>query len=260
MSKLLQTLLACVVALGVSSPRAHAKVEFNRDIRPIFSDTCFQCHGPDEKQRKSGLRLDSRAEGLKAGKSGAVAIVPGKPEASEIIKRILTTDEEDLMPPTKLHKPLTALQKELLKQWVAEGAEYQGHWAFLTPKRPEAPKVSDPKAHIANDIDAFVLARLEKEGLHPSPETDRATLIRRVTLDLTGLPPTPEEVDAFANDKSGSAYEKVVDRLLASPHYGEQMARQWLDFARYADSHGFQTDSSRQNEVVSISAQRPVIF
>ena len=225
---------------------ANARVEFNRDIRPIFSDTCFQCHGPDASQRKGKLRLDVRAEALKEGKSGAVAIVPGKPDMSEIIARVLATNEDDVMPPTKLHKPLTKEQKELLKQWVVEGAEYQGHWAFISPIRPEVPKVSNPKSQIANDVDAFILARLEKEKLQPAAEAERATLIRRVTLDLTGLPPTPEEVDAFVKDTSPNAYEKVVDRALSSQHYGEQMARQWLDFARYADSHGFQTDSSRQ--------------
>ena len=246
MPKCLPAYLLLAALLGPLAPRAHAKVEFNRDIRPIFSDTCFQCHGPDEKQRKSGLRLDIRANALKPAKSGAIAIVPGKPDESEIIKRVLTEDEDDLMPPTKLHKPLTSRQKDLLKQWVAEGAEYQGHWAFLPPPRPPTPKVADPKAVIGNEVDAFVLTRLEKEGLHQSPEADRATLIRRVTLDLTGLPPTLEEIDAFANDTSANAYEKVVDRLLTSQHYGEAMAREWLDFARYADSHGFQTDSSRQ--------------
>jgi Protein of unknown function (DUF1549)/Protein of unknown function (DUF1553)/Planctomycete cytochrome C len=225
---------------------ANARVEFNRDIRPIFSDTCFQCHGPDASTRKGKLRLDVRAEALKEGKSGAVAIVPGKPDMSEIIARVLATDEDDVMPPSKLHKPLTKEQKELLKQWVAEGAEYQGHWAFISPTRPEVPKVFNLKSQVANDVDAFILARLEKEKLQPSPEADRATLIRRVTLDLTGLPPMPEEVDAFVKDTSPNAYEKVVDRALSSQHYGEQMARQWLDFARYADSHGFQTDSSRQ--------------
>ena len=233
------------IAAGLIA-RAEARVEFNRDIRPILSDTCFHCHGFDEKERKSGLRLDVRDDALKPAKSGAVAIVPGNIAKSELIARVMTTDEDDLMPPTKLHKPLTQQQKDLLKQWIAEGAEYQGHWAFITPKTPAVPIIQNSKFKIQNPVDSFILARLEKEGLQPSPETDRATLIRRVSLDLTGLPPAPEEVDAFLNDKSENAYEKVVDRLLTSPHYGEQMARQWLDFARYADSHGFQTDSSRQ--------------
>lgn len=246
MSKFFHASLALVAVIGIFTPRALAKIEFNRDIRPIFSDTCFQCHGPDEKQRKAKLRLDVRTEALQPAKSGETPIVPGNPEKSEIIKRVLATDEDDLMPPTKLHKPLTLQQKEMLKQWVSEGAEYQGHWAFITPTRPEVPRIANTQAKIVNDVDSFILARLEKEKLQLSPAADRATLIRRVTLDLTGLPPTPEEVDAFVNDKSANAYEKVVDRLLSSQHYGEQMARQWLDFARYADSHGFQTDSSRQ--------------
>ncbi|MCE9520702.1 MAG: PSD1 and planctomycete cytochrome C domain-containing protein, partial [Verrucomicrobia bacterium] len=246
MTKFKILLFTVAMCCGGFTSHAFAKIEFNRDIRPIFSDTCFQCHGPDEKQRKSNLRLDVRAEALKPAKSGAIAIVPGKPEKSEIIARVFTDSEEDLMPPTKLHKPLTKQQQELLKQWVAEGAEYQGHWAFIAPTTPVIPQIQNPKFKIQNPIDAFILARLQKEGLQPMPETDRATLIRRVSLDLVGLPPSPEEVDAFLNDNTPNAYEKVVDRLLASKHYGEQMARQWLDFARYADSHGFQTDSSRE--------------
>jgi len=246
----------CAIAASTSWAAA-GKVEFNRDIRPIFSDTCFQCHGPDEKQRKSGLRLDIRIEALKPAKSGAVAIVPGKPEQSELIARVLTTDEDDLMPPAELHKPITAQQKDLLKRWIAEGAEYQGHWAFITPTRPEVPVISDKSKVVSGasglttnhsslqPVDAFILSRLDKEGLTPSPEADKATLIRRVTLDLTGLPPTIEEADAFLNDKSPQAYEHLVDRLLGSKHYGETMAMQWLDYARFADSHGFQTDSSR---------------
>ncbi|OAI58115.1 hypothetical protein AYO49_01270 [Verrucomicrobiaceae bacterium SCGC AG-212-N21] len=242
---LLLALFTCCVFVARPSQAAESKVQFNRDIRPILSDTCFHCHGPDEKERKAGLRLDIRADALKPAKSGSIAIVPGKPEESELIARVFTSDEDDLMPPTKLHKPQTSRQKDLLKQWVAEGAEYQGHWAFIAPTRPAVPHPVKRTAEITNDVDAFIFARLEQEGLEPSVATDKATLLRRVTLDLTGLPPTPEEVDAFLADASLNAYEKVVDRLLASKHYGEQMARQWLDFARYADSHGFQTDSSR---------------
>ena len=234
------TAFASIAACLIVS--VEAKVEFNRDIRPILSDTCFHCHGFDEKERKSGLRLDVRDDALKRAKSGAVAIVPGNIEKSELIARVMTTDEDDLMPPTKLHKPLTPHQKDLLKQWIAEGAEYQGHWAFITPKTPEIPKV---KTVAPLPIDAFILARLEKDGLQVSPPADKATLIRRVTLDLTGLPPAPEEVDAFMIDATPQAYEHVVDRLLSSTHYGEEMAMQWLDYARYADSNGFQADGSR---------------
>ena len=238
--------LAVISALLVCKTQAFAKVEFNRDIRPILSDTCFHCHGPDEKERKAKLRLDIKGDALKPAKSGEVAIVPGKPEKSELMARVLTHDEDDIMPPKELNKPLTQAQKDLLKQWIAEGAEYQGHWAFITPSRPEVPQVPSFKSQIANDVDAFILSKLEKEGLKPSPEADKQTLIRRASLDLIGLPPTPEEVDAFVKDTSPQAYEKVLDRLLKSEHYGELMALQWLDFARYADSHGFQTDSSRQ--------------
>ncbi|MEI6534025.1 MAG: PSD1 and planctomycete cytochrome C domain-containing protein [Verrucomicrobiaceae bacterium] len=235
-------LIAATCCGAFIAAKTQAKIEFNRDIRPILSDTCFHCHGFDEKERKSGLRIDVRDDALKPAKSGAVAIVPGQPDKSELVKRVMTTDEDDLMPPTKLHKPLTPEQKNLLKQWIAEGAEYQGHWAFITPVTPEIPKV---KTAVVSTVDAFILARLEKEGLKPSPAADKETLIRRVTLDLTGLPPTPEEVDAFNNDSSPQAYEHVVDRLLSSKHYGEAMAMQWLDYARYADSNGFQADGSR---------------
>ncbi len=243
-----------IFALSTDAVFAEGKIEFNRDIRPILSDTCFHCHGPDEKERKGGLRLDIKAEALKPAKSGSLALVPGKPNESELIARILTADDDDLMPPTKLHKPLTAEQKALLKQWVAEGAEYQGHWAFISPVRPEVPPVKDEAGRLKDEngkalppsaIDAFIMDRLAKEKLTYSPEADKATLIRRVTLDLTGLPPTANDVDAFVNDQSTQAYERVVDRLLASKQYGEVMAMEWLDYARYADSHGFQTDSSR---------------
>ncbi len=229
--------LAATFLLAVPLARAE-KVNFNRDVRPILSDTCFHCHGPDEKERKGGLRLDIREAALKGGESGP-AFVPGKPEESELVKRLHPADPDDLMPPKKLKKPLTPVQMAMLKQWIAEGAEYQGHWAFIKPERPPVPAGS------ANAIDAFVLKRLAESGVKPSPEADRATLIRRLSLDLTGVPATPEETAAFIADAAPNAYEKVVDRLLASPRYGEKMAHQWLDFARYADSHGFQTDTSR---------------
>ncbi len=237
---------------------AHAaeKVSFNRDIRPILSDICFQCHGPDEAQRKGGLRLDIKEAALKGGESGP-AIVPGKPEASEAYKRLVTHDADDFMPPKKSNKVLTPEQIDSFRRWIAEGAEYQGHWAFIAPVAADGRRQADqamvaaksarllPSA-AASAIDAFVLARLAKEGLAPRPEAPKETLIRRVTLDLTGIPPTTAEVDAFLADKSPSAYEKVVDRVLASPRYGEHMAARWLDFARYADSNGFQSDSSRK--------------
>lgn len=218
-----------------------APLSFNHDIRPILSENCFYCHGQDSNQRKGNLRLDLRENALRAGESGEVVVVPGKPEESALIQRITSSDREEQMPPPKSHRTLTAEQKEKLRRWIAEGAEYQQHWAFMTPVRPALPEVK--RADWArNGIDRFVLARLEQEGLEPSAEADRATLIRRVTLDLTGLPPTPEEVDAFLADTSPDAYERLVDRLLANPHYGERMALPWLDAARYADSNGFQQD------------------
>ncbi len=219
-------------------------MSFNRDIRPILSDNCFQCHGPDERKREAGLRLDQKDSATKPTESGHTAIVPGKAEASELVVRITTANADLQMPPASSGKKLTASQIDLLRRWVAEGAEYQGHWAFLPVQRPALPDVTHA-AWVRNPIDRFIAARLEQEGLTPAPEAPRETLIRRVSLDLTGLPPTPAEVDAFLADTSPEAYEKVVDRLLLSKRYGERMAMQWLDFARYADSNGYQTDGSR---------------
>jgi hypothetical protein len=246
-------LAAGLLLISPSAPAADkgkAKIDFIRDIRPILSDNCFACHGPDEKERKGKFRLDIAEDALKPGKSGEIAIVPGAPEKSELIKRVTTTDEDDVMPPLKSKKKLTAQQIDLLKRWIAEGADYRVHWAFKKPERPTPPDVAKLKSRsskfkVQNPIDAFVLAKLSQEKLKPSAEADKATLIRRVSLDLTGLPPTPEEVNAFVTDKSQDAYEKVVDRLLQSPQYGEHMARYWLDAARYADSHGFHIDSER---------------
>jgi len=226
---------------SLSSP-AHTeeRLQFNRDIRPILTENCYYCHGPDQNHRKADLRLDVREAAVEEG-----AIVPGKPEASEVISRLFTADADELMPPPDSHKKLSPEEKAILKRWVAEGAEYQGHWAFEKPTRPPVPEVKNAGGQVRNPIDAFVLRRLEQEGLGLSPAADPQALIRRVTLDLTGLPPEAEVVAAFAADPSDAAYEALVDRLLQSPAYGEQMAAQWLDFARYADSHGFQTDSSR---------------
>jgi hypothetical protein len=221
-----------------------AEVDFQREVRPILSGICFKCHGPDDATRKGGLRLDIREEALKPGKSGDIAIVPGDVSKSALVKRILTTDEDDLMPPPKAKMPLTDAQKDILKRWVAEGAEYRPHWAFVAPKRPALPEVKQ-KDWARNDIDYFILARLEKEGLKPSEAADKYSLARRVYLDLIGLPPTPEEADAFVNDSSPNAFEKVVDHLLESPHYGERWARRWLDLARYADTNGYEKDRPR---------------
>jgi hypothetical protein len=219
------------------------KLDYNRDIRPILAAKCFACHGSDLKSLQAGLRLDLRDIATHKLPSGQVAIVPGKPQQSELVRRISLNDSPLQMPPSS-KKTLTDPEKQTLKRWIARGAEYKQHWAFVKPARPPLPPVKFA-AWVRTPIDRFILARLEREGLKPSPETDRATLIRRVSLDLTGIPPTPQEVDAFIQDHAPNAYEKVVDRLLASPRYGERMAMSWLDGARYADSNGYQADYER---------------
>jgi hypothetical protein len=233
------------LALAMPSEREQ-KIIFNRDIRPILSDRCFSCHGPDPNKRQAGLRLDrpDSAQAPLPHHPKLRAFIPGDPDHSEALRRILSTDAATIMPPPSLHRPLSDAEKQLIHQWLIEGGPYQEHWAFTRPVRPPIPVVQNT-AWPKSDIDRFVLANLESNGLTPSKPADRATLIRRVSLDLTGLPPTPAEVDAFVADTSPNAYEKVVDRLLASPHYGEQMAVQWLDYARYADSHGYQSDPER---------------
>jgi hypothetical protein len=211
-------------------------VEFNRDVRPIMADTCFRCHGPDKGSRMADLRLDIRAEALKPLRSGMAPIAPGDPDHSAVVQRIFAPAAAGRMPPDYAHKDLTDRQKQTIRRWVAEGAEYQNHWAYLPVARPQVPAG-------ANAIDYLVRARLNQAGLKPSTEADRRTLIRRVSLDLTGLLPSPAEVAAFENDRSANAYEKVVDRLLASPHYAEQRAMHWLDAVRYADTCGFHGDN-----------------
>lgn len=220
-------------------------VEYARDVRPILSQHCFKCHGPDESQRKGGLRLDVREAALKGGKSGVPSIVPKQVEQSEIIKRIDSHDKTEVMPPPAAKLDLTEAQKNILKNWIKQGAEYQQHWSFILPEKKELDKglLQDP--WVRNPIDAFILKELRKRDLKPSQEADRYTLIRRVYLDLIGLPPTPEEADAFVKDTDPRAYEKVVDRLLASPQYGERWARKWLDLARYADTNGYEKDRPR---------------
>ncbi|MFN8220044.1 MAG: DUF1553 domain-containing protein [Fimbriimonadales bacterium] len=245
--------LAAVFALGllgvgvasVQKPAAPAapKVDFNRDIRPIIGK-CFTCHGPSTGEGMAGLRLDKFETATKKLESGRQAIVPFKPDESELIERINAKDEGMLMPPPESHKTLNADEKRLLRDWIAQGAEYKIHWAFVAPVRHPLPPVQDAKWP-KNGIDHFVLAKLEAAGLKPEPEASRATLLRRLSLDITGLPPTPAEVDAFVNDRSQTAYEKVVDRLLQSPRYGERMAMDWMDYARYADSNGYQADYER---------------
>ncbi len=233
-----------ICATGAFANAAESgRIQFNRDIRPILSDKCFHCHGPDSATREAGLRLDQE-EAAKANHDGVVAIVPGDPLNSEAIYRIFHEDPVEQMPPAKLKRPLTDREKALLKRWVEEGAEWEQHWAFLPPEREEPPAVKDAN-RVRNPIDAFVRDRLEAEGLQPSPEASKETLIRRVTLDLTGVPPTREEVNAFLADTSPQAWEMVVDRLLASPRYGETMAVPWLDASRFADTDGYQFDGPR---------------
>jgi hypothetical protein len=227
-------------AVGLGADNRPATVVFNRDIRPILSDNCFQCHGPDKATRKAKLRVDQEASVFKERK----VIVPGNPGKSEVYQRLIAKDDKERMPPVSSGHKLTARQIELVRQWIEHGAKWQKHWSLIAPQRPELPAAKQ-KSWPRNPIDYFILARLEQEGMKPSAEADRTTLIRRVTLDLTGLPPTPAEVDDFLADKSDLAYEKVVDRLLRSPRYGERMASRWLDAARYADTNGYQTDGER---------------
>lgn len=218
-------------------------VQFNRDIRPIFADNCLSCHGPDKNKRKANLRLDTR-DGLFTAIETNYPVVPGKPMQSELYLRLITTDPDDRMPKSKTGETLAPAQIALIKRWIEQGAKWQGHWAYTPPVRPAVPKVK-MSSWTVNPIDHFILARLQKEKLRPSPDADKRTLLRRLSFDLTGLPPTPEEVAAFEADSSKQAYEKAVDRLLASPHYGERMAVPWLDEVRYADTDGFHADNYR---------------
>jgi hypothetical protein len=231
------------VSTAVGVKPARSTVEFDRDVRPILSENCFPCHGFDENKRQAGLRLDTPQGAYAKLASGFFAVVPGKPKESELTERI-TSNSPIHMPPDYSAKKLTPGQIKILTQWIAQGAKYQPHWSFVKPVRPPVPAVRD-KAWPRNPIDSFVLARLEKEGLRPSPEADRATLIRRLSLDLTGLPPAPEEVAAFVADDSPDAYERLVNRLLDSSHFGERMALKWLDLARYADTNGYHIDNQR---------------
>jgi hypothetical protein len=231
----------CMVATGTEEPVR--PIDFDRDIRPILSDKCFTCHGPDEQQRASGLRLDVR-ESAFAARDGKSAIVPNDLTASLLHQRITSTDADQKMPPEDSGQKLSEAEIQLLTRWIQEGAKWTEHWAFLRPTKHELPLLEDPQ-WCDNAIDHWVLQKLQQENLKPSVEADRRTLIRRVTLDLTGLPPTPAEVEAFLADNSPAAYETVVDRLLASPRFGEHMAATWLDAARYADTSGYQNDGPR---------------
>ena len=231
-----------LVALsGPFAPPSRAgEIDFNRDVRPILADKCYACHGPDAKSLEGKLRIDLRSSATGPAESGAVAIVPGHPEKSALVERIEAADKDEQMPPPKSHKTLAAAEKAVLKRWIAEGAEYKEHWSFVA-----VPRVAPPGAGESNGIDGFVSAALGARQMTPSPEADRATLIRRVSLDLRGLPPTLAEIDAFTNDPGERAYEQMVDRVLASPRFGERMAMTWLDLARYGDTNGYHNDSDR---------------
>ncbi|MBX9624088.1 MAG: DUF1549 domain-containing protein, partial [Gemmataceae bacterium] len=239
--KPLPTLLA-VAALASGGlrppPATAADIDFNRDVRPILADTCFPCHGFDAKARKAKLRLDT-PDGAFAERDAGPPVKPGDPKASTVWERITSADPDVVMPPPASNKKLTAAQKDVIRKWIEQGAKYQKHWSFEPVRRPSVPGDRNP-------IDAFLLARMKKEGLTPRPQADKETLIRRAAFALTGLPPTVAEVDQFLADKSPAAYEAMVDRYLASPRYGEEMARHWLDVARYADTHGLHLDNERQ--------------
>ncbi len=238
----LKTTLPVLAALATSQSAraAEAAVDFSRDIQPILSENCYHCHGPDEAARKAKLRLDKREGALGKNEDGLAIVTPGKVAESELIARILSTDRDEVMPTPKSNRKLTDAQKKLLQRWVEQGAPWAEHWAFVAPVR-----AAMPASKLQHPIDRFVGARLEKEGLWFSPEADKARLLRRVTLDLTGLPPTLQDLDGFIADQSAEAYEKVADRLLASPRYGERMVWEWLDAARYADTNGYQGDPVR---------------
>ncbi|MFN0069283.1 MAG: DUF1549 domain-containing protein, partial [Limisphaerales bacterium] len=260
----------CLLGLLAAAVTAHAaaaggRVEFNRDIRVLLSDNCLACHGPDPGSRKAGLRLDTKEGLLGETKSEGPVVKPGDPEASALWKRIMQTDPDELMPPPESHKQLKPEERELFRQWIAQGAPWQAHWAFIPPERPAVPGAKpeagsqkpeatatsgeaseERKAKSENPIDSFIAAKLAELGFTMNPEADRRTLVRRVTLDLTGLPPTPAEVEAAVGDPAPDWYDKVVGRLLDSPRYGEHRARYWLDAARYADTHGLHFDNYRE--------------
>ncbi|MEX2578277.1 MAG: PSD1 and planctomycete cytochrome C domain-containing protein [Verrucomicrobiales bacterium] len=243
MTSFFKTIALATAALSVSAAagaETGKAVTFNRDVRPILSDRCFACHGFDEEERKADLRLDI-PEGAFADLGGYHAFVPGDPEKSEAWLRITTADEDDVMPPPDFHKSLNPKQKETIRRWIEQGAEYETHWSFVHPEKPTVPEVAGTE----NAIDAFIQHRLGEEGLEPAPPADKETLIRRIALDLTGLPPTPAEVDAFLADDSPDAYEALVDDLMQRSAYGEHMARYWLDLVRYADTHGLHLDNER---------------
>ena len=222
-----------------------AEVDFNLHVKPILSDRCFACHGPDNNKREAGLRLDTEEGAFGALKeSKGHAFVAGKPQESVALMRMTSTDPDEVMPPPESNLELTNYEIGVIEKWLEQGAEWKNHWAFIPPERPELPEVRKDD-WVQNPVDNFVLAKLEEEGFKPAEKASKAKLLRRVTFDLTGLPPTVEELDNFLKDDTPNAYEKVVDRLLASPQFGEKWASMWLDLARYADSKGYQKDHHR---------------
>lgn len=237
-------LLAMVFVCATVYAHAADDVSFQSDVLPILSNNCFKCHGPDVRARKGRPGFDSFENVTKPNRNGLIPVIPGKPGESEMIRRVSAGPGRYRMPPADAGPPLTPEQIDVLRRWIESGAKYEKHWAYVAPERPELPAVQDTK-WARNDIDRFVLARLEKEGLKPSPEADAHTLVRRVYLDLTGIPPTPEQVQAFVKNRHADAYESLVDDLLASPRYGEHWARVWLDLARFADTRGYEKDDPR---------------
>ncbi|HWB06937.1 MAG TPA: DUF1549 domain-containing protein, partial [Verrucomicrobiales bacterium] len=237
--------LAAAIAVVLTVAAQGEPLSYNKDIRPILFDNCFACHGPDSASRKAGLRLDKFEEATKANKDGLAAIVPGDLAKSGLAARITTQDADDLMPPPESHKKLKPEQIATLQRWITEGAKYEPHWSFIAPSRPAVPVVDNP-AWSQNPIDAFLLKEMKAAGLTPNPEADRHTLARRASLDLTGLPPEPALVEEFVKDAAPGAWERLLDKLMASPHYGEHRARYWLDAARYADTSGIHFDNYKE--------------
>ena len=241
----LASIILGLTMMGTAPARADDKPRYNRDIRPILAENCFACHGPDSASRKADLRLDRRQDATRELPTGVVPVVPGDPDTSELVFRIEESDPSVTMPPPELHKSLTESQKELLKRWIADGAEYEPHWSFIAPTQPAIPTVSNEN-WVRNPIDRFILNRLDSATLSPAQEADPATLARRAALDVTGLPPAPALLRSFLQDQAPGAYERYIDRLLDSPAWGEARARGWLDAARYADTHGFHFDNFRE--------------
>ena len=236
-------LFRCIVISLAITKIANAKVSFNNDIRPLLSNHCYRCHGPDENERKAGLRLDT-FDGATKDHDGIKALVPNNIDESEIIYRITSTDPDEVMPPPNAGDKLSDQEINIIKKWISEGGKYEKHWSYQKPKRPAVPN-SNFKASIKNPIDNFIHNKLEANDLKPSPQASKETLIRRASLDLTGLPPTEDESKQYLQDQNENAYEKMIDRLLAKKSYGEHWARMWLDLARYADSAGYADDPPR---------------